>query len=92
MTTSKKILWLNYGLTAILTFTTLICTFAQVECSNLVIVTGLAWGELAVHSAVYAKKASIENKIKISYSMIEKLADKYGIENVVSLFDTVTRD
>ena len=92
MTTSKKILWASYTLAIVLTVITVICTLMQIECSNLVIVCGAAYTELAVHTAVYSSKAKKENAVSISYTMIEKLADKYGIENVVQLLEIVNRE
>lgn len=92
VTTSKKILWVSYAVVIILTIIVCICTFISVDCSNLVIVCGASWTELGAHTIFYSKKAQKENSIKIAYGMIDKLANKYGIENVVSLFETINRD
>lgn len=50
---------------------------------------GLAYGEVSVFTAVYANKAKAENKLKISYGFIKKLADKYGIENIIPILEKI---
>ena len=50
---------------------------------------GLAYGEVSVFTAVYANKAKAENKLKISYGFIKKLADKYGIENITPILEKI---
>jgi len=91
-TTSKKILFISYTLTIILTIITVICTLLQIECNNLVVVCGASWTELSIHTIVYSGKAKQENKQKIAYSMFKEMAEKYPPEIVAQVFDTVTRD
>ena len=53
---------------------------------------GLAYGEVSVFTAVYANKAKAENKLKISYGFIKKLADKYGIENIIPILEKIIEE
>ena len=53
---------------------------------------GLAYGEVSVFTVVYANKAKAENKLKISYGFIKKLADKYGIENIIPILEKIIEE
>ena len=58
----------------------------------MVTLCGLAYGEVSVFTAVYANKAKAENKLKISYGFIKKLADKYGIENITPILEKIIEE
>lgn len=92
LTTSKKILYMSYAITIVLLLIFVSMVVFGRNASDLAVVLGLAFAELAVHTAVYSAKSKKENSLYIAYDMIDKLADKYGIENVVTLFDSVNRD
>lgn len=92
LTTSKKILYLSYLMTFALLIIFVVLSIADRDTSNIAVVLGLAFAELAIHTAVYSAKSKKENSLYIAYDMIGRLADKYGIENVVTLFDSVNRD
>ena len=53
---------------------------------------GVAYGEVSVFTVVYANKAKAENKLKISYGFIKKLADKYGIENITPILEKIIEE
>lgn len=92
--TSKLILFLSYGCAILLSITAVVATFKQLDTSALHILAGVAWGEVAVHTAVYSIKAKAENRLKILLSMIKELSqnDKFEPEVIVQLFEGVTRE
>ena len=94
MQTSKLILFLSYGCAILLSITMIIATFIGVDSSALTILASAAWGEVAVHTAVYSIKAKAENRLKILLSMIKELSqnDKFEPEIIVQLFEGVTRE
>ena len=83
---SKKILVTSWATTILLTLTCLLAFFLTAkDTTPLATVAGLSWGVTAAVTAVYSWKAKAENKIKLTNIMVKELADKYGIEAVVSL-------
>ena len=94
MQTSKMILLFSYGCAIALSIAVIIATFTGIEVSSLAILAGTAWGEVAVHTAVYSLKAKAENRLKILLSMIQQLSqnDKFEPEVIVQLFEGVTRE
>ena len=86
LTTTKKILWLSWGLFIIL----IVLTAIGIETGiAMEIVGGLA---TTVTTAFYLWKSKCENREKIALAMVDELAEKYGIENVISLLDAILRD
>ena len=83
---SKKVLVTSWATTIMLTSTCLLAFFlTEKDTTPLATVAGLSWGVTAAVTAVYSWKAKAENKIKLTNVMVKELADKYGIEAVVSL-------
>ena len=83
---SKKVLVTSWATTILLTMTCLLAFFlTEKDTTPLATVAGLSWGVTAAVTAVYSWKAKAENKIKLTNVMVKELADKYGIEAVVSL-------
>ena len=83
---SKKVLVASWTTTILLTLTCLVAFFlTEKDTTPLATVAGLSWGVTAAVTAVYSWKAKAENKIKLTNIMVKELADKYGIEAVVSL-------
>lgn len=83
---SKKVLVTSWITTILLTLTCLLAFFLTAkDTTPLATVAGLSWGVTAAVTAVYSWKAKAENKIKLTNVMVKELADKYGIEAVVSL-------
>jgi malonyl CoA-acyl carrier protein transacylase len=83
---SKKVLVTSWTTTILLTLTCLLAFFlTEKDATPLATVAGLSWGVTAAVTAVYSWKAKAENKIKLTNIMVKELADKYGIEAVVSL-------
>ena len=86
MCCSKKVLVTSWVTTILLTLTCLFAFFLTAkDTTPLASVAGLSWGVTAAVTAVYSWKAKAENKIKLTNIMVKELADKYGIEAVVSL-------
>lgn len=55
-------------------------------------VVGLAWGEVAVYNACYCFKERAENRMKISLSFINQLADKYGLEAITPIIQSIIQE
>ena len=90
---SKKIVLTSYIFTALLTLVTILCVFlGNCDPSPLSGITALAWAETTACNAFYFWKAKNENRIKLTEKMVHDLADKYGIDAVVSLVSTIIRD
>ncbi len=93
LTTSKKILYMSYFFLFAVTIVFVVMLVSHNEFAGelgAVVVAALA--ETGIHTAVYSSKSKKENALYIAYDMIDKLADKYGIENVVTLYDSVNRE
>ena len=83
---SKKVLVTSWAGTSALTLTCVLAFFlTEKDITPLATIAGLSWGVTAAVTAVYSWKAKAENKIKLTNIMVKELADKYGIEAVVSL-------
>lgn len=52
-------------------------------------ITACAWAEVAAYNVVYAYKSKMENKLKITYDFIERLGDKYGIEAITPILQSI---
>lgn len=90
---SKKIILASFVITVLLTLATVLGTFlTNKDMMALATVTGLSWGETSAATAFYYWKAKNENRIKLTLGMVKELADKYGIEAVVSLTGITLRD
>ena len=83
---SKKVLLTSWAVTILLTTISFLAFFlTEKDITPLATIAGLSWGVTAAVTAVYSWKAKAENKIKLTNVMVKELADKYGIEAVVSL-------
>ena len=91
--TSKKILFISYVM-ALVCFGIFVYTLLSQNpyCVEMGIVFVAALAEVSVHTACYSAKSKKENALKIAYDMVDKLADKYGIESVSAIFDSVNRE
>lgn len=92
-TTSKQILFISYAV-SIFCLALFIYTLLTQNpyCGEAGVVFVASLTEVSVHTACYSSKSKKENSLRIAYDMIDKLADKYGIENVATIFDSVNRD
>lgn len=91
--TSKKILFVSYAV-ALVCLGLFIFTLLDQNpyCGEMGVVFVASLAEVSAHTAFYSMKSKKENSLYIAYDMIDKLADKYGIENVVTLYDSVNRE
>ena len=90
---SKKVLVTSWAGTIALTLTCALAFFlTEKDATPLATIAGLSWGVTAAVTAVYSWKAKAENKIKLTNIMVKELADKYGIEAVVSLLGITLSD
>ena len=62
------------------------------DTSSFATVVGLSWGEVAVYNACYCFKERAENRMKISLSFINQLADKYGIEAITPIIQSIIQE
>lgn len=92
--TSKKLLLAAYTFAGLISACVIIGTFIGVDVTNLTIVASAAWAEVAVHTAVYSKKATAENRLKIAYGLIQKLSriKRFEPDIIVQLFDGVIKE
>ena len=83
---SKKLVIASWITTLILTLLVVVGVFfTERDMNPLLTIVGLSWGETATSTGFYYWKARTENRIKLTKSMVEAWADKYGIEAVASL-------
>lgn len=66
--------------------------FTEKDMAVLATVCCASWVETGVYDAVYAKKTERENKAKYAQYFVEKMADKYGIENITNLINSVIQN
>lgn len=88
METSKKTLWLSWIVAIILTIIVIVDSTAD----NVTTLACLAWGEVTAVHGFYMWKSKNENRSKHAMSLVRELADKYGIENVTGIIDSVLKD
>jgi hypothetical protein len=83
---SKKIVWTSWGV-----FVALLCAllyglfFTEKDMTPLVTVLCFDGGVTGTATAFYFWKARTENRLKLTKSMVEDWAGRYGIDSVVNL-------
>lgn len=92
LTMSKKILIVNFWLIIGLVVCMILSSIMQICIPDLGLVLSAGFAELGVHTAVYAWKSKAENKMKIATSVFNDMADKYGPDIAVQVFQTVVQD
>ena len=50
---------------------------------------GFAWADTGVYTAAYAFTERAENKKKIAVTFVKEMASEYGIENVMTLAQSI---
>ena len=76
METSKKILWLSYVVTGFLTLIVIICSFMNIECSNITTLAGCAWAEVSASNIFYYTMNKRLNAPKIVIGLYHDLPDE----------------
>jgi len=93
LSTMKRWGVLSYGLSIFLVLITLAGVFfTDKDMSVLGTLTGLSFGETATFTAAYAFKEKSANRMKMAFGFIEKLGDKYGIEAITPILQSVIQD
>ena len=93
METSKKLAYLSDASAIILSVAVAYgCLYTNKDMNSLAIVTGAAWVECGAANAFYFWKAKNENRTKYALRLIEKLAEKHGMENVLRLTEIILKD
>ncbi len=87
MQTSKKILWISYIITGVLTAVTFIAAFMGLDVTALTTITVLAWGEVIASNAFYFNKAKKENALKIAFGCSDLSPEK--AEKVARLMEVI---
>lgn len=90
---SKKGLVVIFG-SAILTTITIIMLTIQGTSDLTVLgeVCTALWAAAGAYSAFYLWKAKTENKSKYAQAFINEMADKYGIENITPIIQSILED
>lgn len=76
METSKKILWLSYAVTGILTAIVIVCSFLNIECSNITTLAGFGWAEVASANIFYYTMNKRLNAPKVVMGIYQDLPDE----------------
>lgn len=90
---SKKGLIVIFGSAILLTLTIVILTIQGT--SDLTVlgeVCTALWTAAGAYSAFYLWKSKVENRAKYSQVFIDQMADKYGIENIVPIVQSIIED
>ena len=75
METSKKILWLSYIVGITLTLIVVVCSFLNIECSNITTLAGAAWLEISASNVFYYTMNKRLNAPKIVIGLYNDLPD-----------------
>ena len=88
METSKKILWLSYIIGITLTLIVIVCSFMNIECSNITTLAGAAWLEISASNVFYYtmnKKLNVPKIVVGLYNDLpENLKEQVDINNLFS--------
>ena len=91
--TMKKWGYASWTVTIVVTFVTIYCCVMCLgDTSTLGTLCALCWGETGVYTGCYAYKSKAENKLKITQGFIAETADKYGIEAITPIIQTILGD
>ena len=63
--------------------------FTDKNMTDLATLCGFAWADTGVYTAAYAFKERAENKKKIAVTFVKEMASEYGIENVMTLAQSI---
>lgn len=63
--------------------------FTDRSTADLATLCGFAWADTGVYTAAYAFKERAENKKKIAVTFVKEMASEYGIENVMTLAQSI---
>ena len=90
--TSKLILIVDFLVAFLLAIAVIIGAYLDKDMSQVAAVA-IGWdAQLAAAVAFYYWKAKNENRSRHAMKLVEKLAEQYGIENVIQLAQTILKD
>ena len=90
METSKKILWLSYIIGITLTFIVVVCSFKNIECSNITTLAGAAWLEISASNIFYYTMNKRLNAPKIVMGLYNDLPEELKEQiDIISLFSNL---
>lgn len=90
METSKKILWLSYIIGITLTLIVVVCSFKNIECSNITTLAGAAWLEISASNIFYYTMNKRLNAPKIVMGLYNDLPDELKEQiDINSLFSNL---
>lgn len=92
MEASKLILCGSWAATIVLTTIAVIATFADKDTSNLTTITCLAWAELTAAHSFYYWKAKNENRAKGVQQVVERMADKHGVDDAARIAEIIYKE
>ena len=86
--TSKKILIISYILAIVLTLLVVICSFAEIECSNITTLAGSAWIEVSAANIFYYTMCKRLNVPKVMMGIYRdlpsELKEQVDINSLIS--------
>lgn len=92
METSKRIIWISYIAEGILCAIICVGRCLGLETTDIVPLAIAGYAEVAASNAFYFWKAKNENRYKYAEDLVERMADKYGIESVVQIAEAVLKE
>jgi hypothetical protein len=75
METSKKLLWISYIIAITLTVIVVICSFMNIECSNITSIIPYSYGEVAAVNVFYLTMNKRLNAPKVLMGIYNDLPD-----------------
>lgn len=82
----------SWVVTILISLIFVVACFMQVDVSSFSTVVCCAWADTGVYTACYAYKEKAENKMKIACECVRELCDKYDIESVAPIIQSVLTD
>ncbi len=92
MQTSKLILLVDFIVAILLAVAVVLGSYLERDMSQAAAVAVCWDGQVAVATGFYYWKAKNENRSKYAMRLVKQLANEYGIENVISLAETILKD
>lgn len=90
--TMKKWGIVSWVTTITLSLVFVIACFLPCDTASLAIVVSCSWADTAVYTGCYAYKEKSENKMKIACQCVQELCQKYDIESVAPIVQSVITD
>lgn len=89
---SKKLLFLSWTVTLILSVVTIWFSVELLPMDALYIIAPLAWAETGTATGYYFWKSKNENRAKYAQKFIKTLAKEYGADTAIRMAEIVLKD